>query len=202
MKVMESVMVGAAFALLAGCATSSGRVDGFVTLGNCTDSFMDAPVERTFPLPREKAPSLARDRTKLVGRWRKDVVFDTKTSVKANKIVQQYRMSYAEVFELKGDGTYTKTDSMKERAGTWFYSGNSLVLQGPGGESRYRLTWYGDGEFLARLEDPMKGMENGLNAKRWYDDDGCLRMRLELDDAINQTVMAPEVFVRIPDVAK
>ena len=202
MKVMESVMVGAAFALLAGCATSSGRVDGFVTLGNCTESFMDAPVERTFPLPQEKAPSLARDRTKLVGHWRKDVVFDTKTSVKANKIVQKYRMSYAEDVEFKGNGTYAKTGNLKEYAGTWSYSGNCLVLQGPGGESRYRLTWYGDGEFLARLEDPMRGMENGLKAKRWYDDDGCLRMRLELDDAISQTVMAPEVFVRVPDVAK
>lgn len=189
---------------LAGCVSqySLNNLMNSRIYQDCTDEFMNAPVERTFALPRERAPSLARDKSKLLGSWQKNMVIGVKNSDKSHRLVTTYSMSYADKLSLRGDGSYVlrRGTDTKERGGRWSYSGNLLVLTIEGEEVGYRLTWYGDDEFIARMDDPMKGMAKpGINAKRWYDDEGCLHMWIELDDgSISQSVLCPEKFVKVP----
>ena len=189
---------------LAGCVSQSSlnNLMNSRIYQDCTDEFMNASVERTFALPRERAPSLARDKSKLLGSWQKNMVMGVKNSDKSHRLVTTYSMSYADKLSLRGDGSYVlrRGTDTKERGGRWSYSGNLLVLTIEGEEVGYRLTWYSDDEFAVRMDDPMKNMvKPGVNAKRWYDDEGCLRMTVELGgDAVSQSVFSPEVFVRMP----
>lgn len=204
-KINDIVMSVAISLLLTGCvssSSSSAKLEDWKTYPNCSDEFMNAPVNRMFELPQERAPSLVRDKAKLCGRWRKNVISNVKNSDKPHRLVMTYNMSYAEELVLRRDGSYALQSGTgtNERGGTWSYSGNTLALTIDGETIRYRLTWYDDNEFAARMEDPMKGMSKpGANARRWYDDEGCLRMMIVLDgDVVSQTVLSPEVFVRMP----
>lgn len=193
------VAAGVGIALtLVGCA-SSIKLEESKMFQDCTDEFMNSPVERTFSLPAERAPSLTRDRAKLIGRWKKNVIMDTKTADGSSRLVAMYRMTYSEELEIRTDGSYVLHSEVQEIGGSWSYSGNVLILMKRGEEIRYRVTWYDDDEFLLRIEDPTRGAKAGVSAKRWYDDDGCFRNRIVYGNGmITQAVVSPEVFVRIP----
>ena len=178
---------------LAGCQTSSSMHAELLP-------DQQGPLRRTFALPPAKAPSLTRGREKLVGQWKKNVIIDCRSVFAKLNQSQTMRMTCTEIMNLKADGTCSTSSGETKIDGTWSYSGNTLVIRRGGAAVDYRLTWYDDNEFLAKLADPSKSVRSGADAKRWYDDEGCLRGENKFSgEFMSETITSPEVYARLTE---
>ena len=190
-SIVKLVSVLCIASALVGCQTSSSMHAELLP-------DQQGPLRRTFALPPAKAPSLTRGREKLVGQWKKNVIIDCRSVVAELNQSQTIRMTYTEIMNLKADGTCSTSSGETKTDGTWSYAGNTLVIRQGGAAVDYRLTWYGDNEFLARLADPGKSVRSGIDAKWWYDDEGCLRGKNVFSNGfVSETIASPDVYIRL-----